>query len=59
MRSAYETTVVLFVLAAAIAGLVGYTPPAREEPARPAAVQAAGASSGGTVSAEERKPAIH
>ena len=58
MRSTYERTIVLFVVAAAIAGLIGSAAPGRDEPARPA-VQAAEASGSGTVSVEERNQSIH
>ena len=58
MRSTYEQTIVLFVVAAAIAGVIGSAAPGRDEPARPA-VQAAEASSGGTVSVEERNQSVH
>jgi hypothetical protein len=58
MRSTYERTIVLFVVAAAIAGLIGSAAPAPDEPARPA-VQAAEATSGGTVSPKEQKQSIH
>jgi hypothetical protein len=58
MRSTYERTIVLFVVAAAFAGLIGSAAPGGDEPARPA-VQAAEAGNGGTRSAEDRSRSIH